>query len=282
MRGLSKKLKEYKNIFGLLRFPKIDFQQGLLTLAENNLPPFTLYQKAILIGLAYWFRRFAFPIMLFYFVSLSLVDSHLLIAAVFPVITYSNADTLKVSIVRENKSKSGVYRWVNLINGKTYVGSSINLGSRLRDYFKYSFLTQPKNKKMPIYNALLKYGYSNFRLEILEYCDVMTLIEREQYYIDTLRPEYNILTIAGSSLGFKHTETALAKLREHLYKLNLEKGLKVEVIDIVANTKTVYDSIKQAAKALNTDFKALQYHENKKKSVGKPFKGRYIINIIRD
>jgi len=31
------------------------------------------------------------------------------------------------------------------------------------------------------------------------------LIEREQYYIDLLNPEYNILKIAGSRLGVKHT-----------------------------------------------------------------------------
>jgi len=34
-----------------------------------------------------------------------------------------------------------------------------------------------------IYSALLKYGYSNFSLDILEYCEIDALIEREQYYI---------------------------------------------------------------------------------------------------
>jgi len=61
----------------------------------------------------------------------------------------------------------------------------------------------------PIHNALIKYGYSNFSLEILEYCDVKNTILREQYFIDTLKPEYNILQKAGSSLGFKHSEKTL-------------------------------------------------------------------------
>jgi len=46
---------------------------------------------------------------------------------------------------------------------------------------------------MSINKALLKYGYSSFRLEILEYCDPMDAVKREQYYIDLLAPEYNIL-----------------------------------------------------------------------------------------
>jgi len=41
-------------------------------------------------------------------------------------------------------------------------------------------------------------AHSNFKLEILEYCeaDRLIILEREQYYIDLLKPEYNILKIA--------------------------------------------------------------------------------------
>ena len=56
-------------------------------------------------------------------------------------------------------------------------------------------------------------GYSKFRIEILEYCEPTDTISREQYYLDKLKPEYNILTKAGSSLGFKHSEETLVKLR---------------------------------------------------------------------
>ena len=58
---------------------------------------------------------------------------------------------------------------------------------------------------MLIEKALLKYGYSNFKLEILEYCDKDEVLSREQYYLDFLKPEYNILKQAGSSLGFTHS-----------------------------------------------------------------------------
>jgi len=59
---------------------------------------------------------------------------------------------------------------------------------------------------MPFCRALFKYGYSNFSLEILEYCLVSDLLKREDYYIKQLKPDYNILQEAGSSLGYKHTE----------------------------------------------------------------------------
>lgn len=84
-----------------------------------------------------------------------------------PVKTYSNADINKPQIVEENRNKAGIYRWVNLINNKTYIGSSVNLSERLLDYFQMSQLLK---NRTPITYALLKYGYSNFRLEILEYC----------------------------------------------------------------------------------------------------------------
>jgi group I intron endonuclease len=67
---------------------------------------------------------------------------------------------------------------------------------------------------MLICKALIKYGYNNFTLEILEFCDSSDTVSREQYYIDFCKPEYNILKIAGSSLGYLHTEDTLAKLKE--------------------------------------------------------------------
>jgi len=129
-----------------------------------------------------------------------------------PVVTYNDAGSNIKSILRDNRGKSGVYLWTNKVSGKRYVGSSVNLGRRFRDYYNSSFLTQIKNK-MTITKALLKYGYSNFNLAVLEYCEPENVIEREQYYMRQLNPEYNILKIAGSRYGFKHTEETLAKFR---------------------------------------------------------------------
>lgn len=45
---------------------------------------------------------------------------------------------------------------------------------------------------MLIHKAILLHGYESFSLHILEYCKVEDLIQREQYYLDILQPEYNI------------------------------------------------------------------------------------------
>lgn len=50
---------------------------------------------------------------------------------VSPIKTYSNAEEMKTEALKNNKGKSGIYRWINIINGNTYVGSAVNLKKRL-------------------------------------------------------------------------------------------------------------------------------------------------------
>lgn len=111
--------------------------------------------------------------------------------SLIPLIRYTNADLDKSIIYRENLGKSGIYRWINNLNGKSHVGSSISLSYKLSLYYSLYSLREVKGSFI-IQGALLKYGYSNFSLDILEYCEVDILIEREQYYINLLKPEYNI------------------------------------------------------------------------------------------
>jgi group I intron endonuclease len=67
-------------------------------------------------------------------------------------------------------------------------------------------------------------------LEILEYCEKKKtiLMDREQYYMDLLQPEYNILQKAGSSQGFKHNSLTLAKFKNRgLSEENLKRLAKI-------------------------------------------------------
>lgn len=85
---------------------------------------------------------------------------------IIPLISYTNAEKYKSTILFENKS--GIYRWNNLITGKSYVGSSISLDKRFSIYCSFSSLKRNITKgSSSIYNALLKYGHSKFSLEIL-------------------------------------------------------------------------------------------------------------------
>lgn len=47
----------------------------------------------------------------------------------------------------------------------------------------------------------------------MEYCDRKDTINREQYYMDTFKPEYNILKFAGSNIGFVHSSETIEKIR---------------------------------------------------------------------
>jgi hypothetical protein len=119
---------------------------------------------------------------------------------------------------------------------------------------------------MLIHKALLKYGYSNFTLEILEYCSKDKIIDREQYFLDKFKPEYNILQKAGSSLGFKHKLETIKKLREiqlkiHESKEHFEKKIKanpnskkINLINVETNKVFSFDSMRDAARKLQTEF----------------------------
>lgn len=146
----------------------------------------------------------------------------------FPVKTYNNAALDKDTILRENKDKKVVYRWVNNINNKTYIGSSVNFTVRLYKYYSLKNISQSKTA---IHNALLKYGYENFSLEILEYCEQgVNPVLREQYYFDLLKPHYNILDKAGSLLGFKHNEDTLIKFANREVSEDTRKNLSLAAI----------------------------------------------------
>ena len=104
---------------------------------------------------------------------------------------------------------------------------------------------------MAIYKALIKYGHSNFTLEILEYCDKSEVISREQYYIDLLKPEYNILPTAGSLLGFKHSEETIAKLstwaKARFWTLE-HKAKRLEQLKHLHSNKEHLERLKERAK----------------------------------
>lgn len=90
---------------------------------------------------------------------------------------------------------------------------------RFRGYYSEgNMLTQLKKGKSAIYSSILKYGCSNFYLDILEYDSIRKpgfLLERETYYINLLIPEYNISPIAGAPMtGRKHSDESKKRIRE--------------------------------------------------------------------
>lgn len=169
-----------------------------------------------------------------------------------------NIKSEKSSIYADNRDKSGIYLWRNKINGKIYIGSSVNLSKRFKNYFNESYITRLKDY-MIIYKALLSYGYENFTLEILEYCDSASILEREQYYLNTLKPEYNILKIAGSTFGYRHSEEVLLKMKSRIASAearvkmsqNNHKRQAVIIMDNQKGVSTKFSTMKEAGIFLN-------------------------------
>ena len=88
----------------------------------------------------------------------------------------------------------GIYLITNKVNGKKYVGQSIDIERRWK-----SHIIASKKSELLIYRAMRKYGIDNFDFSILEECSVDKLDEREIYWIselDTYNNGYN-MTIGG-------------------------------------------------------------------------------------
>jgi len=121
--------------------------------------------------------------------------------------------------------------WTNKLNGKKYVGSSMALKCRLLEYYNVNRLLNEKS--MPIYVALLKYGYSNFTLTILDICEKDSLISREKHFFEVYSPEYNILKTPGSPSrvsGWTHSEATIDNMRIAATKKYKIPELKKKII----------------------------------------------------
>ncbi len=163
------------------------------------------------------------------------------------MVLYDDADKDKLNILADNRNKIGIYRWINKINGNTYIGSSVNISVRMYTY--YSLRSLAKSNRL-IDRALLKYGFSNFALEILEYTDKNNVLEKEQYYMDLFKPQYNIVETAGSTLGYKHTQESLEKMRDFILsdEVRDRKALSTENATAARRISIVVENIKTKVK----------------------------------
>ena len=112
--------------------------------------------------------------------------------------------------VDTNMNASGIYKLINLVNGKFYIGSAVKFRKR-RD-LHFLDLRNNRHHSRYLQNAFNKYGKDNFKFEIIEICEKEKLIEREQYYLDILNPNYNVCKRTDSRLGVKSTPEHIAKI----------------------------------------------------------------------
>jgi len=129
---------------------------------------------------------------------------------------------VQAQIRKDTKGKSGVYGFINLVNGKSYVGSAFP--DRIYNRFR-NHLFHPSQASLLLTRAFELYGIENFIFVILEFNvekeDFVSsyngplLRARETFWInfEELYAEYNICKDGGSSLGFKHTEATKEKMK---------------------------------------------------------------------
>lgn len=137
----------------------------------------------------------------------------------------------------------GIYKIINTINGKCYIGSSININNRWGKH--RALLRHNKHENIKLQNAWNKYGEENFQFIIIKECDNEILLEEKQRYLDELGAQdfinkinksfdevcYNVSPIANTCII---TEEVRNKIKETL-RIKRELGLIPKT-----NTKKCY------------------------------------------
>ncbi len=90
------------------------------------------------------------------------------------------------------ESLACIYKIFCKANGKCYVGSTVRFSLRKKDHIRK--LKSGRHESKILQNAWNKYGEENMMFEILEVIeDKETIFNREQFFIDTLQPYFNVL-----------------------------------------------------------------------------------------
>ena len=131
-----------------------------------------------------------------------------------------------------------IYKIENIVTNDFYIGSAVDYTYRKWVHLKR--LRENRHHNAILQNSWNKHGESAFSFSIIE--EVLNkeqLIEREQYWIDTLNPRYNICRIAGSPLGIKHTnEARLHMSLGHKDLTTEQRGHKEDCTCFICHRKT--------------------------------------------
>ncbi len=96
--------------------------------------------------------------------------------------------------------KSGIYKLQSTAQpSRIYIGSAINLKQRKKEHKRRLISGVHPNKRL--LGHVKKYGINDLQFIVLELCPQGELIEKEQHYINTLNPSFNICRIAGNTAG---------------------------------------------------------------------------------
>ena len=174
----------------------------------------------------------------------------------------------------------GIYKIINIINNKVYIGSSKNIYKRIMSHFQELIKGSHQNKHLQ--NSFDKYGINSFKVEILKtilYDDFTerNLRDLETSYIQKYKSYmsdfgYNIVSVGVGTSSRDFTEERKRKIsKSHigmpahnkgvpmtieqkliLKNINTEKyGKKISVFDMIGNLIGTYNSIREVNRIYN-------------------------------
>ena len=113
--------------------------------------------------------------------------------------------------------KIGIYK-ITSPSGKVYIGQSIDIDLRFKDYRSLRC-----HKQRVLYNSLKKYGFDKHKFEVISLCDISQLNDLERYYQDL----YSVLGDNGMNLKLTETNDRCGKRKpfsiESKQKMSLAK-----------------------------------------------------------
>lgn len=162
---------------------------------------------------------------------------------------YNNKDIIH----NVSKNQKGVYIWETLDGKNKYVGHSINLYNRISSYFMPSIL---KTKAGRVLRYLNKHGFGELNLTIYimdSSANLEQVIELEQYFIDSVKPKFNVDLVASSS-GYH--EAISLEMRKKLRKqrgcpVYIYKSSDFSLLYIFESKQHMYNSINIHHKTLS-------------------------------
>ena len=113
---------------------------------------------------------------------------------------------------------SAVYKITNTVTGDFYIGSSKNVKNRFAHHkYKSVWKKYPNN---PMYQDMQQYSLKKFSFQILAEVEPEQLKEKEQQFIETLKPTYNNRRAKGFDVRAYRKEHYKKYDKEH-YKKSL-------------------------------------------------------------